>query len=688
MDKATDHRITGSPDHPILRVGLLGASIGIVLGLFEAACLRLTDFPLPLLKPHVPVPFWFFAPLLASVTFGLLGLLAGLLAALAKSRFVGNVVIAALIGLAGGYFSLVLRFYPLSLRWFTFLRVIITPTFGIALFFGCALVVLLATRRPNSALGALADIPVRPWSLVVLGSMIVMAVSVAIGHFPVPRAASPAPIAKSSLPNFVLIVWDTTRADHISSYGYSRNTTPHVDQLAQRGVLFENAISASSWTLPAMASMFTSLLPHQHGASADMPLRNSPRTLAEILRVVGYETVGINANYIYGVMPWGLARGFEAYTDSTTVLGYSLDASRLGHDFLEPGSEKLFHRSRYNMLTARQLNEEAYRWFDHRSGRPFFLFLNYMDAHDPYESPTPYSHWYGQIPEETKLMLSGSHYRGVELSASQREGLIAAYDGALAYMDYQVGELLRFLERSPEWSNTYVILTADHGEAFGEHHSYGHGWDLYREVLHVPLIIVGPGIPAGVRIPHTARTRQIFSTVLELAGGKAAVLRRTSLTRLWSPNYVPSNPEEGTLSELLDPTPPPAPPGMISLTTREWHLTYRRGYGRSRLYHWPTDPLEQQDVSELPENQATVEHLKTYILSILKRSYEPWRDPRYLLALSGLDLSPAPGASRGTEPPRGAGAPQTLFSANPESSRSDTKDFDEELLVSIPYVGP
>ena len=98
-----------------------------------------------------------------------------------------------------------------------------------------------------------------------------------------------------------------------------------------------------------------------------------------------------------------------------------------------------------------------------------------------------------------------------------------------------MGELLRFLERSPEWSNTYVIITADHGEGFGEHDTYSHGWNLYREVLHVPLIIAGPGIPAGVRVKDIARTRQIFATALELAGVKGAVLRRTSLTRLWSP---------------------------------------------------------------------------------------------------------------------------------------------------------
>ena len=145
-----------------------------------------------------------------------------------------------------------------------------------------------------------------------------------------------------------------------------------------------------------------------------------------------------------------------------------------------------------------------------------------------------------------------------------------------------MGELLRFLERSPEWANTYVIITADHGEGFGEHGTYTHGWNLYREVLHVPLIIAGPGIPAGVRITDIARTRQIFTTALELAGVKEAVLRRTSLSRLWDPGYAPSNPDEPAISEVLDNFALPAPQGMISITTREWQLIYRPGYQRMR----------------------------------------------------------------------------------------------------------
>jgi len=649
--------------------------------------------PLALQKPHVAPSFWLFAPLLGSVVFGLLGLFAGFLATLPISRFFGMVTIAGLTGLAGTYFRLVLQPYPTAREWFIFLREIIPPNLVFALIFSCTLAVLWATRRPSSPLGALADIPLRLWSGVVFGAMATMAVALGISRLPNHLVASTAhAMGRSPSPNIVLIVLDTARADHLSSYGYFRNTTPNVDQLARRGVLFENAISASNWTLPGITSIFTGLLPHQHGASADTVLGNGPRTLAELLRVGGYETAGFNANPYFGVVPCGLARGFETYIDSTPTLGYSLDASYIGHEFIEHYSEEWFHHSRFNQFTAHQLNEQVYDWFDHRSERPFFLFLNYNDAHDTYEVPSPYDHVYGRISEKVKLQLPEAKLGRIELSADERGGVIAAYDNALKYIDGQVGELLQFLERSPQWSNTYVIITADHGEAFGEHHAYTHGWDLHREVVHVPLVVVGPGIPAGLRITDTAGTRRIFATVLEIAGAKGAVLHRSSLSRLWQPGYKSNNPDESTLSEVIDATAAPGTQGMISITTREWHFIYYGGPHRSRLYHWPMDPLEQQDVSELPENQAIMEHLKATILSKVERSYPPWRDDRYLLALSKSDFARAIEANKPPEPtpgaqalPPGAGAVQALFPPNPETPQSNNKKPDEELLNSLPY---
>ncbi|HTS68823.1 MAG TPA: sulfatase-like hydrolase/transferase [Terriglobia bacterium] len=685
----------------IVRVGLLGATAGIVVGLFEAGFMRFSVFPV--IMPHVPFSFWFFAPLLASMVFGSLGLLAGVLVTLTRARFLGMVIIAAFAGLAGCYLARVLQFSQSGSPWYPALQPFITPL----VFFTVVSVwmwgALWATRKPNSPLGFLADVPQRLWSGIIYAAVAILAAYVGISHLPGQLTDSTAhAMGKGRSPNIVLIVMDTTRADHLSSYGYFRNTTPNIDQLARRGVLFEHAVSASSWTLPSTFSMFTCLLPHQHGSGTDRSVE--ARTLAEILRARGYETAGFNSNPYCGTIPSGVGRGFEKYLDSTTSIGYSLAATRIGNEFIEPFSERWFQHSRFNQLSARQLNEEIYYWYSHRSGHPYFLYLNYNDAHDPYDIPSPYDHRFGSISPHAKQLLLTAKLNHVAFSPSEREGLIASYDNCLSYIDNQVGELLRLLERSPEWSNTYIIVTSDHGEGFGEHHSYSHGWNLYRELLHVPLIIAGPGVPSGLRVPDIAGTRRIFSTALEFAGAKSQVLSKSSLTRLWAPDNVSNKLKEHVISELvitqIEPwgmgragSRPllPIPHGVIAITTPEWHLIYGPGAGHSELYHWPTDPLEQHDVSDLPENQAAKDYLSESVLAIIRRSYRPWRDTDYLLALSSPNFSPDLEASKPVVVfpdvrllPQGIGAAQAIFP--PNQTAPHPTDPEQDLLESLPYT--
>jgi arylsulfatase A-like enzyme len=212
---------------------------------------------------------------------------------------------------------------------------------------------------------------------------------------------------------------------------------------------------------------------------------------------------------------------------------------------------------------------------------------------------------------------------------------------------------------------------------------------LYREVLHVPLIVAGPGIPAGVRVPDVARTRQIFETVLDWAGVKGDEVRRSSLARVSADGRLPDLADEPAVSELLDNTPPPYPGGLISLTTEEWHFIYRPGVKRNRLYHWPTDPIEEQNRADAPENQALVEQLSARLLSTIRGSYRPWRDTGYLEAVTSNDFSPDREALRLTPsspgspllPPR-VGAAQALFPPNPEPKEENP---DRELLESLPY---
>ncbi|HVB29048.1 MAG TPA: sulfatase, partial [Terriglobia bacterium] len=440
----------------------------------------------------------------------------------------------------------------------------------------------------------------------------------------------------SQPPNIIFIVLDTVRADHLSSYGYARPTTPNLDRLARQGALFENAIAPTSWTLASHASMFTGLLPHQHGADWASPLPAGPWTLADILRSRGYETAGFAANLDYCQIGWGIGRGFETYVDARQSLRHNLASTVVGAALIQPLYQ---HFCRFDFLErqdAGEVNEEVFRWFRRRPRpqRPFFLFINYFDTHVPYYTDPPYDHRFGKVSGKLVHKLfdalqTADPVKG--FTAGDRTTLIAAYDDCLAYLDAQVGRLLDFLHTSPEGRNTIVIITSDHGEAFGEQGYYSHGYNLYREVLHVPLIIAGPGVPKDVRIQHLVRTQDLFSTVLDLAGGGKTPFSRDSLARFWNPNFTPQPFDNFVVSELVPIFNEGGKQAMISLTTPEWQYIYNSS-GRQELYHWIDDPLDQTDLAESAGAQATMGGLRKHLIQVVAESSEPWRGPNYLFA--------------------------------------------------------
>lgn len=194
----------------------------------------------------------------------------------------------------------------------------------------------------------------------------------------------------------------------------------------------------------------------------------------------------------------------------------------------------------------------------------------------------PFHRRFGQVREAVIHRAANFEYRGGVPTPllAEREWVITTYDNCLAYLDDQVGKLVEVLARSPDWPNTVVIITSDHGEALGEHDAYGHGMNLYREVTHVPLILLRPGIPAGLRVSHIARTRELFQTVIDMVSSPSLHLERSSLRRFWTPRFKPAGADDMAVSELLS---------VTSLTTPEWHYHFYAD-GRSELYHWPTDP--------------------------------------------------------------------------------------------------
>ncbi|MFQ5514426.1 MAG: sulfatase [Myxococcota bacterium] len=314
----------------------------------------------------------------------------------------------------------------------------------------------------------------------------------------------------------LLISIDTLRADHLGAYGYARETSPAIDGLVRRGAVFEQAFSPSSWTLPAHMSIFTSLYPSFHklekgGRLGSVRLDESEPTLAELLRGAGFATAGLVAHpFLSG--EWGFERGFDLYRR------YSTDAQ----------------------LQARraQLWLEWQRFQVDRglASARFFLFLHFIDPHEPYEAPSPYREMFypdyeGAHRPSDKFVTLYSQ-RDFDRPEDLRYA-IALYDGEIRFVDDAIGEILTTLATLGWQDSTLVIVTSDHGEEFKDHGGMGHKNTLYREELHVPLILSAPQrIAPGQRRAEPASLLDLMPTLLELVG--VPLPERAQGVSLWS----------------------------------------------------------------------------------------------------------------------------------------------------------
>ena len=347
------------------------------------------------------------------------------------------------------------------------------------------------------------------------------------------RALASLPPAPPDAPNVVLLVLDTVRADHLSLYGYPRPTTPNLDRLKNRAARFEFARSAAPWTLPAHATMFTGRWPHELSVDYDRPLDTTHPTLAGFLAGQGYQTAGFVGNTVYANSWFGIGRGFTRYEDAYENEEVSprevLRCASLTREIL-PLAVKLGlmdSDGRWSpRKTAESVNRDALGWLDRRAttNRPFFLFLNYIDAHGPYTVPDDFPR---QFSQATKLDLIQANRRAGNKSlpdAERYEQLdqlgIDAYDDAIRYIDAQIGNLLAELDQRGLRQKTWVIVTADHGEHFGEHGLYIHGNSLYRPLIDVPLLVIPPDEPNVRQLADPVSLRDLATTVADIAGLK------------------------------------------------------------------------------------------------------------------------------------------------------------------------
>jgi arylsulfatase len=322
----------------------------------------------------------------------------------------------------------------------------------------------------------------------------------------------------------LLISIDTLRADHVSAYGYRLTTSPEVDRLAERGSRFEFAFSASACTAPSTTSILTGRYPSFHSVgvlNGHYVLDPQTPTLATILREHGYRTGAVIGNPVLR-SHLGLDIGFEFYDDD--IEGRELN------------------RKNTPERRADRMVDIAADWLVDHDGRPYFLWLHFQDPHGPYTPADDRFVFEGSNYSDETVLRIGDDQSGLGaipryqryLEERRVADYMQRYDAEIAYMDHQIGRLIRILEDQGQLTSTLVVLTADHGEAMGEDGYYfGHSHSVGLDQVRVPLIIAGPGVPDGRVIRVPVSNISVMESILEELGfGYPGDIERRSLFAL------------------------------------------------------------------------------------------------------------------------------------------------------------
>jgi arylsulfatase A-like enzyme len=436
----------------------------------------------------------------------------------------------------------------------------------------------------------------------------------------------------------VMIVLDCVRADHVGCYGYGRRTTPNLDALAGEGTRFEVAVSAGVWSLPAMASMLTGLYPSQHGLNrADRSVDPALPLLAERLRAAGWHTAAFSANP-YVTRSFGFDRGFEEFRDLSGITGANghgglasaLDSS---YRWLRPRVKGVVKRSQALTRaflhyqhgragtagkTGRSLAQAAASWIgrarDQGSrGRPSFTLVHFMEAHFPYAPGAQYVRGFMDEPaiaraeavdQDAMAYLAGAN----PLGPTEFALLTDLYDASIREADELLGVVL-----DAAGDDTLILVTADHGNHFGEHGLMGHFFSVYDALARVPLVVRHPALPAGMVARRPVQLIDVVPTVLESAGLDHAGLPGVSLA-------AASDPRRCLVTEYLDPDVSRFARfrgADVTRYRRELRAVRQDGHkyiwasdGHEELYDLTRDPAECQDLAAAdPERLAAFREL-------------------------------------------------------------------------------
>jgi arylsulfatase A-like enzyme len=328
-------------------------------------------------------------------------------------------------------------------------------------------------------------------------------------------------------PYIILIVLDAVRAWNMSAYGYPISTTPYIDGFANNNLLFRRAYAPATWTIPTHASLLTGLYLSQHrieNVNRDRSFNKAIVTLPQLLRSSGYQTAAFSQNLLFSA-EHHLEDGFDEFYQFEDIWN-SQKKHKFSQFFTNDTSKLGYKIGRYlrKMKAPRLMFDSLYQWFNtHSDQQPVFLMTNITNAHYPWTPPA--NLLWSKLGWDMKYLLKNDFVTmdpfafnsgKRKLSDTHRRIWNHLYDAAIAHIDREIGRFLHQLRQSPEWSNTIVIITADHGELLGDYKNIvGHTLSLHDNLLHVPLIIRHPDYTNSVTIEGVVQTLDLYSSIIE-----------------------------------------------------------------------------------------------------------------------------------------------------------------------------
>lgn len=446
-----------------------------------------------------------------------------------------------------------------------------------------------------------------------------------VGPDPPRQAETMTAPTRTRSPNVLFVTLDTVRADHLSLYGYPRDTTPHLRRFAESATVYTRVIAPSNMTLATHASLFTGLAASEHrahydaGRPAGRPLGTAMPTLAEIFVKRGYDVSSVAGNYGFLGKGFGLDRGFpwvDARPRRSTLGVISADSVRGAFRVILCRFLGLWPETDTRARAADEITDLAIGRIDRARtlGRPYFLFVNYFDAHERVLVPPPWAGSFSAPPGRPTGALFDALLREmnrtgrVALASRDREDLVARYDETLAYVDASLGRLLTHAAGREADEDTLIVVTSDHGEAWGEHGAIGHGSSAYQEQVWVPLIVRRP----------RQRAKSVVEAPVGLAGLFALVTGDADELRTDAPVVSESFP-------LVPAAEKPGVRGGRALFSGIDKLI-RGSDGRVEFYETRKDPGERHDLAGSPGSADAVSGM-TATLDRWIAAHPPVRSP-------------------------------------------------------------